>query len=70
MFVACWSHCRRDNKCAGGVPVRKGKQPLSMKSYKSAMFNGSRCEFLWRIVSVRPGISGDRRSRTSQAAGR
>lgn len=39
--------------------VRNGNQPLSMISYESAMFNGSCCEFLRRIVSVRPGISGD-----------
>lgn len=48
----------------------ESKQLLSMESHKSAMVKGSRCEFLRRIVPVRPGISGDRRSGTSQAAER
>lgn len=46
--------------------VRNGNQPLSMISYESAMFNGSCCEILSRIVLVRPGISGDWRLRLQE----
>ncbi len=53
-----------------GSQVRKGKKLLSLMSHKSAMFAGSCCAFLWRNVSVGPGISGDRPSGMSQAAGR